>query len=208
MRNSLLLTATAVVFLFYSCDDDMVIPMETAETVLVTDYQPSTIGSYWIYKRFDAMDGENYETSGHLDTIRLTENVNIGGQVYQRFEGLMNEFIFPEYQRDSLNYLVNDRGRRFFSSIEEESETLFSFAQEVYSYDTNMQGDTIIDLAIGLRLAKYVEGFYVFNPDLINVECDQTTLSYWVKDIGAVRMEYFYSSCRRVRHELIEYHIE
>lgn len=208
MRNSLLLTAVAVVFLFYSCDDDMVVPMDTEETVSVTDYQPSSIGSYWIYERFKAIDDENYESTGFLDTVTLSENVTIAGEVFQRFEGSFFNYIFPEYQRDSLSYIVDSNGHKIFS-LSDEVETLATSSEVAFDYTSIMQGETIIDLAIGTRLARYSEGFYDFNPDLITVNCDQTTLNYWVKDVGLARLEYFFSNqCQRYRLELINFHIE
>lgn len=92
---------------------------EKDEPVVYPDFGNLKAGNYWIYQRFTLKDGV-YTAQNKIDSNYVEKDTLIGGRTYAKLRTITFQSNSTTYQntflRDSLHYLVNERGNIFFSS--------------------------------------------------------------------------------------------
>ena len=106
-----------------SCKKDSEIILNPPDTSAinpekVTDYYPLSIGSYWVYRKYtiDSKVDSNIKEVPYPyeDSIYIEKDTTINGTVYAKFVWFWDNKVGSYYLRDSLDYIVNERGKFFF----------------------------------------------------------------------------------------------
>ncbi len=134
------------VFLFallittWSCkkDDETI----TEEPTTYDDYACLKTGNYWIYQQFTVDSLGNATPTDTYDSCYIEKDTLINGKTYFKLVQPSYLGIIPGrlYLRDSLHYVVDQSGAKYFSSIDFTS---------VFKYYTMMfESDTIAECTI------------------------------------------------------------
>ena len=115
MKNYIYLIAFATVvgLLFSSCKND-----EPGKTEDIALYSQFKVGNYWIYQDY-SIDSLGTESGfGRIDSIYISKDTLINNVQYFVFVGgFYGNSLYPRYQRDSLGYIVNEKGTKLFSAF-------------------------------------------------------------------------------------------
>jgi len=179
-------------------------------------YMPLAVGNYWIY------DVVNFNTNTHTgtylndsDTMKIIGTTNIGSEEYYIIEKdrwLTSEPIKDTlYWRDSLTYIVNEKGEIKFSASDFDNilhTRIISEAQEIY-IEYVVQDSSIVYITPNNELFQCLDYNGCFWK---NGEKDSRPLhSYFAKNVGLVYENIYYSSTVSgldFRRELSKYHLE
>jgi hypothetical protein len=93
---------------------------DTTTNVVYADYMDAHPGNYWIYQYF-WVDINGAAIALHFDSVYVANDTVIGRKKYHRLKGSNSS---PSVFRDSLHYVVDDRGNIIFSS--EDFSTVFN----------------------------------------------------------------------------------
>lgn len=134
---------------FMSCQKDNDDQKITPDPEPIANYFPLAIGNYWVY---DLYKVENHQETltNKRDSLIISNDTLIRGNQFFVIEG--NWFPSNDvkyYYRDSLGYIINEKGTIIFSSV------LFN---EVYYTNTQYFDTTNIDTVYHIE--------YFTNPDL------------------------------------------
>jgi len=92
---------------------------ETKPNVEKSNYFPLSIGSYWIYDCFEKDSTGKEKIISENDTLKITGDTLINGNEFSKFYGkeyAFNSQLEEFYYRDSLGYILNEKGEIKFSS--------------------------------------------------------------------------------------------
>lgn len=133
-----MLTAFAALMLFtYACKEDEETP--DPDPVVYDDYAMLKTGNYWIYEQFTVDSLGNATPLGIYDSCYIEKDTLINGKTYYKmfrpsYLGMPPTIL---YLRDSLHYVVDYTGMKYFSSSDFSS---------VFNYSViSMEGDTIAE---------------------------------------------------------------
>lgn len=149
MKKSIYFAVITLVLLFVSaCQTD-----NNPPKVIYPVYLPMSVGNYWIYQHYK-IDSLGNETATNLfDSLVITKDTFINGNRYYVFGGVQAAAItFPDILRDSLGYIVTQKGEKIFSSINL-TDTINSFHYFIDISDDNHE-DSIEIYSIKLIMQK------------------------------------------------------
>lgn len=190
-----------LVFIAWSCSksDDQLLSNSTKTP---NQFQPLTFGSYWVYEYFKVDTNGVTEKLNQADTVFITKDTVINGNIYAVFVGTdfwSSEWRVLSKMRDSLGYLVDEKGTIHFSS--------FNFTDTLLSgWNIDLDGDTLSQYA-----SKMVDSVFMISIPTGDFEClnFRTTYTsdqfppgmetrnqdnYYAENIGLVQSNFFYSA--------------
>ncbi len=113
----IILVAFIAVFAFSSCKkDETKTEPNPPETVL--DYLPLAVGNYWVYERSTCDSTWENCNSVSIDTNFVTKDTLINGLNYYKIEGKNLVDNKTQFVRDSLGYIVDEKGYKLFSNTD------------------------------------------------------------------------------------------
>ena len=212
MRKSLTLIAMGLFIL--SCKKEK--KNEAEESTNQTNYAyVNTIGSYWVYEKYN-VDSLGVETLLlDRDTITVTGDTVVNSKTYYKFTGDLSFYYSgSQFQRDSSGYIVDLNGNILYS-FNNVSSNLASREDGPYTVSFNLGTNETIATAFGSKSAgvSYYEIGYT-NGDPINA-CGDLTMrfyNYYGSGIGLLQDEMetysgLQSSCSKKVRKLSEYYI-
>lgn len=124
MRNLLFLVLGLAIVLV-SCTKEKVVDNEKVlmrQYLPNENYMPLEIGNYWVYQLITIDSIGNESVSYPQDSILVTGDTLINENMYSVIEGIYHPYEGGEWQivrivRDSLGYLVNEKGQILFSKF-------------------------------------------------------------------------------------------
>ena len=148
---------------------------EKDEPLVYSDYGNLNAGNYWIYQRFQFKDGV-YTAQNKIDSNYVEKDTLIGGQTYAKLRTITFQSNSTTYQntflRDSLHYLVNERGNILFSS-ENFTDTIVSGYEVIqnpgpdtlsYVFTKMTDDQAIADVPAGSFATKNFKTTYLLFP--------------------------------------------
>ncbi len=112
--KQLTLLCTMALVSFMACQKE-----NTSTSIVNTEnYFPLKVGNYWIYANSNVNQNGMETLSQELDSVYLEKDTLINGKTYFKMvSSLPNSSIFStKFIKDSLHYLVDDKGIKLFSS--------------------------------------------------------------------------------------------
>jgi len=199
-------------FLLGCCKDDDVLTDDSpsGNTLYeVKDFQPMTVGSYWIYQNFEVHDNGDEIQNNTFDSVYVAGDTIINGNTYAILQhSLFTFWDYVSYVRDSSEYLVNSDGRKLFS-ISNFTDTLYT----LYLYDGHIaykmdDKDSIVIVPEGTFATYNYKGFFYSDAFGGGVRFFH---NFYVAQIGLVKYNAFYSSDwlnpDYDEYRLVRYHI-
>ncbi len=169
---------------------------------------PLTIGSYWIYERFN-LDTNGVEAVVSVDSSYISGDTVIGGNTYSVFVG---DIIGPTgfyFRRDSLGYLVDPNGV-IRGSNTNFTDTLWAGSTPGYAdfYYKMISGTSLFVPAGTFTAFDYLgtvnvlfSGYMWDNPRYLH--------SYYADSVGLIReTSFFILSPNYIGRKLVRYHIQ
>lgn len=203
-----------ILALFTSCQENEVESPETHST-----YLPLAIGNYWVYEHY-RVDSLGVETLlPDIDSVYVSRDTLIRNNQYFILEGRTIPYTRVQILRDSLQYLVNEKGDILFS--EKNFDDILSTSLEI----TN-DNDTILKSYSKMHLTNdpVVLSAGTFNDvlnfqadiylDFYSVQTGQTKLNnYYAPNVGRIQYSYlwahsFLNDGVRFELRLLRYNIE
>lgn len=218
MKNSIYLIATAIVvgLLLSSCKN---VEPEIPENIAL--YSQFKVGNYWIYQDYRIDSFEVEKPLKTIDSVYILKDTLINNKKYFVFTGSnYGNSIWPKYQRDSLGYIVNEKGIKLFSTS---NNTGYLFTDRIWTpntegtesplilWKTNWKMEpnkTTISVPAGefevLVNHGYSTTYYYNNLNVLvdSVKADQ--YSYYAANVGQIKrvFHYFSQFKEKSRHEL------
>ncbi|MCC6371809.1 MAG: hypothetical protein IT236_12440 [Bacteroidia bacterium] len=120
-------------------------PVEIVTLPVYESYSALKTGNYWIYKEYYITNGVESETKA-LDSCYVSKDTLIRGNAYYKY--VSSNWGTREYRRDSLRYIIDNYGKRLFSSrnFNEVINTHFM----VMHNDTLNKNDTLFKLELSM----------------------------------------------------------
>lgn len=170
---------------------------EKNEPVIYPDYGNLKAGNYWIYQRFQLKDGV-YTAQNKIDSNYVEKDTLIGGLNYAKLRTITFQSNSTTYQntflRDSLHYLVNEKGNILFSS-ENFTDTIASGYQvietpdpdTIFYYFTKMADDQVVaDVPAGSFATKNFKTTYLLFPKYVQNGNVREVSQRYAEDVGLV----------------------
>lgn len=181
------------------------------------NYFPLSIGSYWIYDCFE-MDSTGKETIvSRNDTIKITGDTLINGNEYSVFYGkeyAINSWIREFYYRDSLGYIVNEKGEIKFSSnnLIDTLYKLYPSPDSIYFIYAKMEtypNEILLSAGRFNSILNYKTSVEQYNPDKRLIG---KTDKLFAPKVGRILRQYFYVRLydiekRYYEERLVDYYI-
>lgn len=205
--------------LFSACQEQSVTPNYNS----CDGYCVHTVGSYWIYQNV-LIDSNNVERILPIeDTISIIGDTVINNHTYAILKGILIPYLPHQtpniigYVRDSLHYLIDEKGNILFSSQDFNSilaEHSFTRVENNNTY-TNTYRYKMEDIVDSLTVP--VGTFKVLNVQEIAVSTNpienavfsfKNRAQYYASGVGKVLQTYVLSEKRYIERRLLEYHIE
>lgn len=191
MKNiKLLITAIA---LWTSCDKLKVEPLEsnsldTNNPSAPKNFTPMQIGNYWIYAEY-RIDPNGDESLIGTDSIYIARDIFINGNRYFVFDG--NEApLTPssDVLRDSMGYLVNEKGQILFSTVNYEEVLCSGVISGVCSlYSKMTEKDKRLTIPAGTVTTSNYQTTYNFNNGSTHY-----ANTYYANKVGRIQYSYFF----------------
>jgi len=208
MKNYIYLLAIATVIglMFSSCKND-----EPGKSENIALYSQFKVGNYWIYQDYyiDSLGTE--KMSNIIDSVYISKDTLINNVQYFVFnDSYYGSSIYPRYQRDSLGFIVNEKGQKIFSTSNF-TDYIFTdkyWGQSSLDYKTHLiawkidwkMSPTKITLSVPagefevLVNHGYSISYYYDKSDVLidSIKADQYT--YYAKNVGQVKRVFHYFS--------------
>ena len=204
MKNYIYLIAFATVvgLLFSSCKND-----EPGKTEDIALYSQFKVGNYWIYQDY-SIDSLGTESGfGRIDSIYISKDTLINNVQYFVFVGgFYGNSLYPRYQRDSLGYIVNEKGTKLFSTsnftdyiFSDIYRTQDSKAMILSRMDWKMSPiKTTVTVPAGefevLVNHGYVTAYYYDKSDVLTDSIKADQYNYYAANVGQVKRVFHYYS--------------
>ncbi len=199
-----------IAFAFYSCrKTEDVVPVNPPSTaVAVSNNYPLSLGSYWIYERFN-MDTNGVETTLYIDSTYISGDSIIHGDTFSVIVGDIFGPTDINVRRDSSRYLVDQFGTIFCSNTNF-TDTLLSGSVPGHAdfYYKMMPATTIVVPAGSFAACDYLG---TVNITMVGYPWDtsRNIHFYYADNVGLIReTTYFFSSPNYIGRKLLRYHIE
>jgi hypothetical protein len=184
-------------------------PVDT--TIQAKEFQPLTVGSYWIYQQFTVYNADSELALNNYDSLFVYGDTMIHSDTFAIFRStplmLGHEFFLL---RDSSGYLVNETGIIKFS-VYNFSDTLFIDSINVFvriSYKM-ADKDSLIQVPIG-TYPIYDYRAYIYSNEYPGEV--RSSYNFYSKNIGLVKANvFFYSQFENpvyTEYRLVRYHIQ
>ncbi|MGZ5303237.1 MAG: hypothetical protein ACXWDO_03935, partial [Bacteroidia bacterium] len=125
-------------------------PLQNPEPgpVVYPNYSQLQISNYWVYQWFDVDSAGNAKATHYFDSSYIQKDTLIRDQTYFKLktEGF-NVIDSVKFLRDSLHYIVDEKGNKLFSSAD------FSNIIRTYFVEAS-RGDTICKVDIKMNAQK------------------------------------------------------
>ncbi len=210
MRNLLIIAALAL--LAASCEKN---EEPTPDPQLT--YMPLEIGNYWVYENIWVQQDGTGTPDEKLDSIVVARDTLLRGEKYFVLEGVRiatnSEWGVISILRDSLSYLVNEKGEILFA--ENHFGEVLRTRYEIQNNDTLVMLESVMQ-EVPVSVALPGGNFDALNFEttvtsfLTNPAGDTFTLNYlYAKDVGRVFHELlFLGSLNRLEKRLVRYHVD
>jgi len=109
---------SALILFLVACKKEKIEDIQQTSTPKsYASFLPMTVGNYWIYQRFN-MDGSGNENqTTFYDSIYIEKDTLINGKTYFKQVTTNPSYLtIATYLRDSIHYIVNNKGEIMFSS--------------------------------------------------------------------------------------------
>jgi hypothetical protein len=208
MKQLTLLCAMAIV-LFMACQK------ENPRTLIVKteSYLPLKVGNYWIYNESTVSDdGIEILTTNNFDSVFIERDTLFNGQLYYKMASVQNNLYHSRFIRDSLHYIVDDKGRKLFSS-ENFIDTLYNARNngfELFLKDRffKMVKEDNVKSTIGVyNCLNYQMSNVLLTP--FEGQTARYCNNYYAKNIGIIRKTSAYLFSKSyIREDLIRYKVQ
>jgi len=200
-----------LIFLFSACKKEKPeIPLGQCSPA--PNFQPMTIGSYWIYEQFN-VDTNGIRTSlNRLDSVFIEKDTLINGNIYAKFKRIPlnhNNLLWHDYWRDSSGYIVNSLGYIMSSNIFTTDTLSFRDYPNELHY-TYMEGkDSIVSVEAGNFQTYTVTHDVYFKSFPENILSKPALKRCSAHNVGVVSDIYvvFISAHFGREYRLVRYHI-
>lgn len=182
-------------------------PAPAPEAPATSNYCPLTIGSYWIYDRFN-LDTNGVETYVSTDSCYISHDTVIGGNTYAVVHGGPIS-TFDYMRRDSSGYLVDQNGEVFFSSTNfTDTINTLTIPGYLVTY-SKMQPAASITVPAGTYSAyECLSTTNITQPGYL-WDTTRYTHHWYADNVGLVYDSFFFlSSPNYVIRKLVRYHIQ
>jgi hypothetical protein len=179
--------------------------------VTYKNYGQLKVGNYWVYERYEIDTNGTATPLGIIDTCRIEKDTIINGKRYfkyvrPQFSGV-NQI---SYLRDSLHYIVNQTGRKVFSSenFNQVFRTSITSDYELQEWMTDI--DLNVTTPLGTYQTLNFQSIFNMIPPLqLNINPRFMNTRY-AENIGIVTetLPLFYSNPISYERRLIDYHLE
>jgi hypothetical protein len=188
----------------------------------VKEYTQLKPGNYWVYKTFNIGDTTVFSPPSTIDSIYVEKDTIIGAYTYHRVKTVTSASSFAEtaYLRDSLDYLVDIKGRRSFSANDFTNE-IFRFYyvapgvapnDSVGLYTRKMTDrDQAVVVPAGNFVTLTMRETIQFHPDnILNGQASRSRDTKYALGVGMVSevVPYYFSVPGYTERRLIRYHVQ
>jgi hypothetical protein len=157
------------------------------------DYAKLSPGNYWIYQRFNVEPNGSETALNEYDSAYVEKDTMIRGFTYHKYVTRYVDYSYPSYLRDSLHYLVDEKGQIQFSS--EDFSTVFqkhtrldgNTKDTMYTFEMQMKNkDAVVNTPAGSFVTSdYCTTFNLYPPYDEHAKT-MTQHRRYAKDIGIV----------------------
>jgi hypothetical protein len=208
MKQLTLLCAMALVS-FMACQK------ENASTPIVNteSYFPLKVGNYWIYNESTVSEDDmTVEPTYNIDSVFIEKDTLLNGKLYYKIASLQNNLYQFRFIRDSLHYIIDDKGKKFFSS-ENFTDALHKVGNNGYE---RYLKDRFYKMVKEDNVKSTIGVYNCLNYQLSNVLLEpfegQTVRycnNYYAKNIGIIRKTSAYLFSKSfIREDLIRYKVQ
>ena len=210
MKNVFLLGIIATIFIT-SCKKEKSVTSSI-------NYTPLTIGNYWVYKNYSIDTLGNETILSGIDSVVIDRDTIIRGKAYLVFEGtnypIQARWGIVSILRDSLDYLVNEKGEILFSKnnlsdiLHEEirlgnTDTLYTLRYQM----ENVNGSISVPAGTFNDVLNYKGTLYTYNSILVNNP--RYLNNYYVPDVGRIVSTWYYLSSPTIfEKRLVNYNVQ
>ncbi len=181
-------------------------------------YAPLSVGSYWLYKRYEVDTAGNATDLGWIDSCYIAGDTMIGQYTYAIYiRPESNPFnLSPEFLRDSAGMLVNAFGKiRFaedvFGMCLDSGYTTTAGDTVVYWSRTMVDDGLEVTVPAGLYITKTMRETSHYWPPLDQTLGEELSRQRrYAADVGIVKEDLLANMGQVVHQErwLLDYHIE
>lgn len=207
------ITILTLLLVSYGCKKDSPVPVDSEPNVTgevtTSDYTQLSVGSYWIYARYN-VDTNNVETcSTTRDSVIISGDTIIKGNTYSIRQGGFWGLTTTNYLRDSANYLVNEKGEIFFSSTDFVNILHFWEDSLVASISYQMTNPSLpIEVPAGSYSTLDYQGTVLLKPGFTQWGATRYTHVYFSPGVGVVKVSRFaVGNAGSMEWRLVQYHI-
>ena len=207
MKRIIILAFISIIA-FSACkrDDNNIEPIPQ-ESVL--DYFPLNVGNYWVYERSSCDSTWTDCQSMSIDTNFVTKDTVINELQYFKIEGRNLIGFETKFVRDSLDYIVDCKGRILFSNKDFTTvfyeEYVISNNDTLYHWYNKMHQESII-FELPLGEFSCLDNRLSFFRKKENFQWEFNSHSAYSKNVGLVyESSMFASSTGGYKRELIDY---
>ncbi len=178
------------------------------EPVSYPNYFPLKVGNYWVYQLFEIDSSENETALNQFNTVTVTRDTVINNSTYFVLETKGSYNIKPKiYLKDSLHYIVNEKGEIQFSSqdftnVLRTEREMFDENEEVLHTVFKMEdveNEIIVEAGSFKTLA--FKGTYYISPRFSYGRSIRYTFVNYAEGVGVVKERYISSPYGAVANE-------
>jgi hypothetical protein len=195
-RLSISLFLTAILFVSCKNNDDT---CSVGEGQDPDNFYALTVGNSWTFEYFRRIGtSEDFESLNAFDEVEITGNTEINGKNYFVFQTTTSGNdgappYVPEngvanlHFRDSLGYLINEAGKKFFSNTNQEQEYFILEHPTFNLFGKLVNGTENVDVEAGV--------FNALNNEIFAKLPDETippgrSNKYYAEEIGQLKETY------------------
>lgn len=205
--------------LFISCNKDDNLSEEQQQETNESNFYALKVGNTWKYQYFKRIDRTaEFESLDAFDDVTITGTSTINGNSYYTFETITtgnddSYILVPDNGtvitklRDSLGYLIDENGLKYFSSSNPNQEYLIrEMTNEINMYGLETENDEVSEVPAGNFLSSVNERYARF-PD--GEKSPGTDYHFYSKEIGQIKItcSFVSDSLPKLEKRLISYNV-
>lgn len=185
---------------------------------MLVSYEPMALGNYWLYQVISERPDGSLDALDRIDTVKITGQELIDDEAYFKYEATTTVFPFNAmtyYRRDSLGYIVDEKGTIYFSpEVGEGILHTYEVAPEgeiLFTQDYQMDAQpTQIAVPAGSFESKVYRGTVTpFGSFVDYYDCEEQPYSAYALGVGLVKTEsHFASNYTAYTLVLVDYHLK
>jgi hypothetical protein len=201
-----------VIFAFSACKKETKSNPELPPQESVLDYYPLAVGNYWLYEVSSCDSSWEDCTSMRVDSNYVSKDTLMNGHTYFKLEGRKMTGSAPSFIRDSLDYIVDNRGNILFSNkdfaTKFHEEYVISQTDTIYHWFYKMDSTPFV---VTVPLGEFIcldnkLSFFRINE---NFQHEFNAHSAYAKNVGPVHKQVmFASSTGGYKTELVGYNLQ